>query len=173
MNYHEQMKLLSQREAEYLREYPNSGQTDLRIVRAYLRGTSVETIAMEIPCSEATVYRAIQRVREFLGNMGYLYETLREHVLENPNCFGCDAKSILEMLFCYYEDCNHLDTPEVKNAYKKLYKQLDGLSLLDTDCVIDAASVLSHEHEKMGFVEGVKVGVRMGVEFYSRKGERS
>lgn len=161
------MDVLSQREAEYLKKHPNSGQMDLRIVRAYWGGTTVQSIAMDIPCSEATVYRAIRRVREFLGNGDSFYETLRDHVLENPPCYGYDAESVLEMLFCYYEDCNRMDTPEIKDAYDHLHNQLDSLSLRDSDAVIDSASVLCHEHEKVGFVEGIKVGVRMGMEFYS------
>lgn len=170
MNDRDQMTLL-QREEEYLKQHPITGKTDLRIIQAYWGGTPVSVIAMDIPCSETTVYRAIRRVRNYLKTRDPFYEVLRDHVQEHPPCYGDDAESILEMLFCQYEDYNPIDTAAIKEAYHQLYGHLDGLSLPDCDAIIDTACILCHEHVKAGFVEGIKVGVRMGVEFYSRKGE--
>lgn len=167
MKNQDEMNLLSQREEEYLKEHPNSGQTDLRIVRAYWGGTAVPSIAMDIPCSESTVYRAIRRVKEFLGRDDSIYEVLRNHVSENPPYYGDDAESILEMMFCQYEDYNPIDTPAIKDAYHQLYGHLDSLNLPDCDTIIDTACTLCYEYQKAGFVEGVKVGVRMGIEFYN------
>ena len=45
--------------------HPRTAETDLSIIKLFAYGKSVIQITMEIPCSEATVYRAIHRVKDF------------------------------------------------------------------------------------------------------------
>lgn len=167
MKNRDKMNLLSQYEEDYLADHPQTGQMDLRIVRAYWSGTPASAIAMDIPCSESTVYRAIRRVKTFLKIGDPIFEALWDYVRKHPICYGDNAESILEMLFSQYDDYNPLDNPAIKDAFHQLYGHLDGPGLPDSDAIIDTACTLCYEHEKVGFVEGVKVGVRMGVEFYT------
>ena len=50
----------------YSELHARTAQMDLDIIQKRASGISVLQTSMEIPCSEATVYRAINRVRRFL-----------------------------------------------------------------------------------------------------------
>ena len=84
---------------------------------------------------------------------------LKLHMAENPPNYGSDAHSILEMLFTCYHECNNTDTDAVKAAFEDLYQRMHGMPLLEMDRIVDAVCFLCREHEKAGFVEGVRVGI--------------
>ena len=89
-------------------------------------------------------------------------EVLKRHVADNPpNCGDGDAHSILDMLYCYYHECNNTDNDAVKAAFEDLYQRMHGMPLREMDRIVDTVCTLCREHEKAGFVEGVKVGLRL------------
>ena len=88
-------------------------------------------------------------------------EILKHHVAENPPNYGSDAQSILEMLYGYYRKCNNTDTETVKAAFEDMYQRMHGMPLREMDRIVDAVCTLCREHEKAGFVEGVKVGIQL------------
>ena len=86
---------------------------------------------------------------------------LRKYVAENLPNYGSDAHSILEMLYSYYHECNNTDNDAVKAAFEDLYQRMHGMPLREMDRIVDAVCTLCREHEKAGFVEGVKVGLML------------
>ena len=96
--------------------------------------------------------------------MNEYVEALKRHEAEKPPNYGSDANSILEMLFTYYHECNNTDTDAVKAAFEDLYQRMHGMPLREMDWIVDAVCALCRENEKAGFVEGVKVGIRLGEE---------
>ena len=86
---------------------------------------------------------------------------LKRHVAENPPNYGSDAQSILEMLYSYYHECNNTDTETVKEAFEDLYQRMHGMPLREMDRIVDAVCTLCREHEQVGFMEGIKVGIRL------------
>ena len=88
-------------------------------------------------------------------------EDLKQYVAQNSPNYGSDANSILEMLFTYYHECNNTDTDAVKAAFEDLYQRMHGMPLREMDRIVDAVCILCREHEKAGFVEGVKVGMKL------------
>ena len=100
--------------------------------------------------------------------MNECIEALKRYVAENPPNYGRDAYSILEMLYCYYHECNNADTDAVKTAFEDLYQRMHGMTLREMDRIVDAVCVLCTEHEKAGFVEGVKVGIQLVCEIKRR-----
>ena len=95
-------------------------------------------------------------------------ETLKQYVADNPPNYGDgDAQSILDMLFTYYHQCNNTDTYAVRAAFEDLYQRMHGMPLREMDKIVDAVCTLCREHEKAGFVDGVKVGVSLGKELKS------
>lgn len=94
--------------------------------------------------------------------MNKLVEILKRHVAENPPNYGDDAHSILEMLFTYYHECNNTDA--VKAAFEDLYQRMYGMPLREMDRIVDTVCTLCREHERTGFTEGVKVGIRIDQE---------
>lgn len=97
--------------------------------------------------------------------MNEYMDVLKRHVADDPHDYGSDAHSSLEMLFSYYHEYNNTDTDTVKVAFADLYQRMHGMPLREIDRIVDAVCTLCREHEKAGFVEGVKIGIRLCHEF--------
>lgn len=90
------------------------------------------------------------------------FEILKTYIAEHPPNFGDgSAQSILEMLYTCYNQYNRMDTEEIKAGFDDLYHHMNGIPLRDMDGIIDTVCTLCREHEKAGFLEGVKVGMRL------------
>lgn len=88
--------------------------------------------------------------------------SLRAFVAANPPDFGDgDADSVLDMLYAYYNEFNGFDNIPIKDGFENLYARIEELCLRDKDKIIDIVCSLCREHEKAGFAEGVKVGIRL------------
>lgn len=86
---------------------------------------------------------------------------------QQPNYGFGDAESLLEMIYAHYNECNGFDNQSIKDGFEDLYARMSGLSLRDTDKIIDVVCALCRDHEKAGFVEGVKLGIRLDQELSS------
>ena len=73
-------------------------------------------------------------------------------------------QSILEMLFDAYNDTTGMDNEEIKANFERLYRLMNGKPLQEIDEIIYAVCTLCRDHEKSGFVEGVKVGIGLAQE---------
>ena len=73
-------------------------------------------------------------------------------------------QSILEMLFDAYNDTTGMDNEEIKADFERLYQLMNGKPLQEIDEIIYAVCTLCRDHEKAGFIEGVKVGIGLGQE---------
>ena len=74
------------------------------------------------------------------------------------------ADTVLEMLYECYNENHPYDNEEIKADFKQLYQQMNGMSLRDMDKVIYPVCKLCRDHERSGFVEGVKIGVMLAHE---------
>lgn len=164
-SYYQKMK---ERYAHYKAYHPKSWEVDFRIAKYFYEGKTVAEIAMAIPCYETTVYRAKERIEAFLFPGKEEFAILKQFVEENPPDYGDgEANSILEMLYCHYEESNRFDNEQIREGFHQLYEQMEGKSLQEMDPVINTTSILCRDHEKAGFVEGVKVGIRLAAELNS------
>lgn len=160
-------QILEERMNDYRLIHPTTAEMDLSVVRAISHGKSAVQVSMEIPCSEATVYRAIRRVKDYLKlpAMDDFWVTLQRYLADNPPNYGdWNAQSVLEMLYVAYGEYNRFESEESKNGFDDLYAFLRELPLKNVDCVIDKVCDIAHYHERDGFTEGVKLGVRLGNE---------
>lgn len=90
------------------------------------------------------------------------FEILKTYIAEHPPDYSDgNAQSILEMLYTCYNQYNRMDTEKVKAGFDDLYRHMNGIPLRDMDGIIDTVCTLCREHEKAGFVEGVKVGMQL------------
>ena len=74
------------------------------------------------------------------------------------------ADTVLEMLYECYNEKHPYDNEEIKADFNELYQQMNGMSLRDMDKVIYPVCKLCRDHERSGFVEGVKIGVMLAHE---------
>lgn len=79
-----------------------------------------------------------------------------------PN-FG-DSESALELLYEAYAECNKMDDGTIKEDFNELYRMMNGMSLRDMDKVIYPVCTLCRDHQKSGFIEGIKVGITLAQE---------
>ena len=90
-------------------------------------------------------------------------QLLREYALSHtPIC--ADGETVLGLLYEYHnENCTY-DNEQIKADFNELYRKMNGMSLRDMDEVIYPVCKLCRDHEKTGFSEGVKVGIRLAEE---------
>lgn len=155
------------REEDYRRCHPATAELDLRILNLSRRGKTAVQIAMEIPCSESTVYRALRRVQDFLSaqNYDYFLQALREAIDQNPPDFDdSNTPSVLEMLYAAYADNNDHEPMECNAGFVALDTLLSDFPLAVSDPIFDKVCVLCSSYERSGFTEGFKLGVHMASE---------
>ena len=92
--------------------------------------------------------------------MEKFFEKLRSYIAENPPDFG-DGDSVLTLLYEAYADSNKMDDGTIKEDFNELYRQMNGMQLRDMDMIIYPVCTLCRDHQRSGFVEGLKVGIRL------------
>lgn len=95
--------------------------------------------------------------------MKNFYDVLNRYVSENQPDF-CDGESVLTLLYEAYSECNRLDDAQVKEDFNELYKLMNGMDLREMDKIIYPVCKLCRDHEKSGFVEGIKIGIMLAHE---------
>ena len=99
------------------------------------------------------------------GILKNYFETLKNYVTEHQPDYGDgNAQSILEMLYACSNQYNRMDTEEIKAGFDDLYRHMNGIPLRDMDGIIYTVCALCRDHEKAGFIEGVKVGIQLAKE---------
>jgi hypothetical protein len=73
-------------------------------------------------------------------------------------------QNILDLLYDAYNDSTGMDNEAIKADFEELYQLMNGKSLQEIDEIIYAVCTLCRDHERAGFVEGVKVGIGLGQE---------
>ena len=91
------------------------------------------------------------------------FEILRTYIAENPPDFG-DGKSVLTLLYEAYAESNKMDDGTIKEDFNELYRLMNGMELREIDKIIYPVCTLCRDHQRSGFVEGVKVGIRLKTE---------
>ena len=73
-------------------------------------------------------------------------------------------ESLLEMLFNVYTEFNGFDNQIIREDFNDLYTAMNGKTLREMDQIIYPVCTLCRDHEKTGFEEGIKVGIRLAQE---------
>ena len=91
------------------------------------------------------------------------FEKLKTCIAENPPDYG-DGESVLTLLYEAYAESNRMDDGTIKEDFNELYRQMNGMELREMDKIIYPVCTLCRDHQRTGFVEGVKVGIRLRTE---------
>ena len=78
-----------------------------------------------------------------------------------PRSEDFTPESLLEMLFNVYTEFNGFDNQIIREDFNNLYAAMNGKTLREMDQIIYPVCTLCRDHEKTGFQEGVKVGIRL------------
>ena len=98
--------------------------------------------------------------------MNEFMTTLREKLDDLQPKYPNNAESVLEVLFDAYNESSGFDNAAIKSDFEELYRLMNGKSLTEIDEIIYAVCTLCRDHEKVGFIEGVKVGMSLTKEIY-------
>lgn len=90
-------------------------------------------------------------------------EELKRQLTENPPRVG-DGDPILTMLYESYSDANSMDDDRIKTDFHELYQAMNGMPLREKDRITDSVCALCRDHERAGFVEGIKIGILLQLE---------
>ena len=88
---------------------------------------------------------------------------LNEHIQAYPLKLG-NAESILALLYESYIDLQGYDNEQIKEDFNELYGLMNGMPLRDMDKIIYPVCTLCRDHERSGFIHGVKVGIQLNQE---------
>ena len=95
--------------------------------------------------------------------MKNFFDVLNQYFSENQPNFG-DGESVLTMLYEAYSECNRLDNTQIKDDFNELYQLMNGMELRDMDKIIYPVCQLCRDHERSGFIEGIKIGMQLHIE---------
>ena len=87
---------------------------------------------------------------------------LRDCLMQNAA--SVDEKSILTLLYEAYSEKHRLDDQKIKDNFNELYRAMNGMDLKTMDTILYPVCTLCRDHERTGFQEGVKVGIRLAKE---------
>ena len=99
------------------------------------------------------------RMDEFMTSLQSKLDTLQP---KYPN----NADSILEVLYNTYNEYSCFENEQIKADFEELYQRMNGKSLQEMDEIIYAVCTLCRDHERAGFMEGVKVGIHLAHELF-------
>ena len=85
-------------------------------------------------------------------------EKLKQQIAEHPPDFG-DGNSILTLLYEAYNEVNRMDDEQIRADFNALYQAMNGMELREMDRIIYPVCTLCRDHERSGFVAGIKVGI--------------
>lgn len=89
-------------------------------------------------------------------------EKLKRFLSEQTPSFGyTDASSLMELLYYYHSQDNPIDSVMIRCHLEELDDYLEPLSFSNHDAVFTSAIMLCAAYEKQGFLDGLKVGMRL------------
>lgn len=74
------------------------------------------------------------------------------------------SDTVLGLLYECYNENHPYDNEEINADFNELYRLMNGMPLREVDKIIYPVCKLCREHEKAGFTEGIKIGIRLANE---------
>ena len=95
--------------------------------------------------------------------MNTFFETLKAYIEQHPPNYG-DGESVLTMLYEYHNENCPYDNEQIRADFNELYQQMNGMPLREMDKIICPVCKLCRDHERTGFIEGIKIGICLAEE---------
>ena len=92
--------------------------------------------------------------------------TLQEQLDDLQPNYPNNAESILEVLYNTYNEYSCFENEQIKANFEELYRRMNGKPLQEMDEIIYAVCTLCRDHEKAGFMEGIKTGIHLAQELF-------
>ena len=96
--------------------------------------------------------------------MNSYFQKLKAYIQSKQPNYG-DGESVLTMLYECHNENNPYDDEQIKADFNELYRLMNGMELREMDRIIYPVCKLCRDHERSGFIEGIKIGVLLQAEF--------
>ena len=96
--------------------------------------------------------------------MNEFMTALKIHLATQQPNYPNNAESILEVLFDAYNESSGFNNAAIKSDFEELYRLMNGKPLKEINESICAVCALCRDHEKAGFIEGIKIGIKLSKE---------
>ena len=96
--------------------------------------------------------------------MNEFVPTLQEKLDDLQPKYPNNAQSVLEVLYDTYNEHSCFENEQIKADFEELYQRMNGKLLQEMDEIIYVVCTLCRDHEKAGFMEGVKAGIHLAQE---------
>ena len=101
--------------------------------------------------------------------MNEFMTVLHTHLATQQPNYPDNAESILEVPFDAYNESSGFDNAAIKSDFEELYRLMNGKPLKEIDEIIYAVCTICRDHEKVGFIEGVRIGIDLVNELIGRE----
>lgn len=91
------------------------------------------------------------------------FRILNEHIQSQPLELG-DGESVLALLYESYNELQGFDNEQIKADFNELYRIMNGMPIREMDKIIYPVCTLCRDHERSGFIHGIKVGIQLNQE---------
>ena len=91
------------------------------------------------------------------------FEKLKAYIDAHSPNFG-DGESVLTMLYECHNENNPYDDEQIKEDFNELYRLMNGMELRGMDKIIYPVCRLCRDHERSGFIEGIKISILLQAE---------
>lgn len=96
-------------------------------------------------------------------NLQEYIRALKACLASHPLGLG-DADSILGLLYEAHSESNAMYDDEIKADFHALYEAMNGMPLREMDQIVYPVCTLCRDHQKAGFIEGVRIGLQLYTE---------
>ena len=90
-------------------------------------------------------------------------KSLKAYIDQHPPNLG-DTDSVLGMLYECHNENSPYDNEQIRADFNELYQQMNGMPLREMDKIIYPVCKLCRDHERVGFTDGIKMGIRLRAE---------
>ena len=90
-------------------------------------------------------------------------KSLKTYIDQHPPNCG-DADSVLGMLYECHNENSTYDNEQIRVDFNELYQQMNGMPIREMDQIVYPVCKLCRDHERAGFIEGIRLGVLLAHE---------
>lgn len=96
-------------------------------------------------------------------NLQEYIRALKSCITSHPLDLG-DEDSILGLLYEAHSETNAMYDDEIKADFHVLYETMNGIPLREMDQIVYPVCTLCRNHQKSGFIEGIRIGFQLYAE---------
>ena len=88
---------------------------------------------------------------------------LKSYIAAHPPDLG-NENSVIGILYEAYSESSAMYDDEIKADFHALYEAMHGMPLREMDKIVYPVCTLCRDHQKSGFIEGVRIGFQLNSE---------